>query len=52
MNIIIGTACGAISGGVTYWLSGHVGLAVLVGVIVFILGLLGFISYIFVSLGD
>ena len=52
MNFIVGLVCGAISGGVTYVLSGEVGIAALVGLIVFVLGLCGFISYIFVGSGD
>ena len=49
MNFVIGIICGAVSGGVTYYLSGSMGLAVVAGLIVMVLGFLGFISYLFIS---
>lgn len=52
VNFLIGIVCGAISGGVTYHYSGSAGIAVTVGLIVMILGFLGFIAYIFVGMGD
>jgi hypothetical protein len=52
MNFLIGIVCGAISGGVTYYQTDSAGIAAVVGLIVMVLGFLGFISYIFVSVGD